>query len=134
MVCRRRIVQNVASLEELASGDEKVELAMSLNTEVQSTLMRNCNDPFAPIPYTVVQRSQLRGILDAVRTAVLNWSLKLETDGIVGDGMSFSLKEKTIASEKAADLQPVINYITIGHMENSSIQQGTQQSRQQETS
>ena len=65
-----------------------------------------------------------------MRNAILAWSLKLEADGIVGDGMSFSPKEKEIASERAGNLQPVVNYITIGHMENSSIQQGTQQSRQ----
>jgi len=95
--------------------------------------MQHCDDPYPPIPYTVVQRSQLRGILDAVRTSVLNWSLKLEADGIVGDGMSFSPDEKKIASEQAADLRPVVNYIMIEHMEHSSIQQGTQQSGQQRT-
>jgi len=133
MVCRRRIAQSVASIDALVSGKKEAELAMPFNAEMQTILMRGCDDPSPPVPYSVVQTSQLHGILDAVRNAILAWSLKLEADGIVGDGMSFSPKEKEIAAERTADLQPVVNYITIGHMENSSIQQGTQQSHQQRT-
>ena len=41
--------------------------------------------------------STLIGILDAVRTKVLDWSLDLEKAGIVGEGLSFSSKEKNMA-------------------------------------
>jgi len=128
-VSRRRIVQSVASIEELVSGGRGAELMLPFSAEMQTVLMRHCDDPSPPVPYTVVQPSQLHGILDAVRNAILTWSLRLESDGIMGDGMSFSPKEKEIASEQAASLRPVVNYIAIEHMENSSIQQGTQQSR-----
>ena len=84
------------------------------------------------IPRVQIAKTSYLGILDAVRNAILAWSLKLEADGIVGEGMSFSPKEKKLASEKAADLRPV-NCITIQHMENSSIQQGTSKSRQRKT-
>jgi hypothetical protein len=85
------------------------------------------------IPQVQTAKMGYLGILDAVRNAILAWSLKLESDGIVGEGMSFSPKEKKLASEQAADLRPVVNYITIGQMENSCIQQGTGQSRQRQT-
>jgi AbiTii len=42
--------------------------------------------------------SQLERVLDAVRNTVLEWSLKLEEDGIIGEGMSFTLEEKQAAS------------------------------------
>jgi len=37
-----------------------------------------------------IYRSALVGILDAVRNQILDWSLKLEKEGITGSGMSFS--------------------------------------------
>ena len=99
--------------------------------EILSRLMETQRYPL--IPQVEIAKTCYLGILDAVRNAILTWSLKLEADGIVGEGLSFSPKEKKIASEMAADLQPVVNYMTIEHMENSSIQQGTQHSRQQRT-
>jgi len=133
MVCRRRIAQSVAAIEQLLLSDTETELALSFSAEMQDALMQNCDDPFPPVPYSTVERSQLCGILDAVRNTILNWSLKLEEDGITGEGMSFSPKEKTIACEQAANLRPVVNCIMIEHMENSSIQQGTCRSRQRHT-
>lgn len=44
--------------------------------------------------------SQATGVLEAVRDVVLNWSLKLEEDGILGEEMTFSQKEKQIAAKK----------------------------------
>ena len=47
-----------------------------------------------------MDRSQAKGVLEAVRDVVLNWSLKLEEDGILGEEMTFSLEEKQIAAKK----------------------------------
>jgi AbiTii-like protein len=41
----------------------------------------------------------LKGVLDAVRTEILKWGLKLEKDGILGEGMTFSKDEQQKASE-----------------------------------
>lgn len=38
--------------------------------------------------------NQIAGILDVVQTKLLNWSLELEKQGILGEGMTFSKEEK----------------------------------------
>jgi hypothetical protein len=43
--------------------------------------------------------SQVVRILDAVRQRVLDWALKLEADGILGEGLTFSQKEKTLVTQ-----------------------------------
>jgi AbiTii len=45
-----------------------------------------------------IRMEDLKGVLDAVRTEILRWSMKLEKDGIVGEGMTFSAEERRIAS------------------------------------
>lgn len=126
----RHETSSVSVLESLAVCQGTM-LVCDYSPDILARLMETQRYPL--IPQVQIAKTSLLGILDAVRNAILTWSLKLEADGIVGEGMSFSPKEKTIASEKTADLQPVVNYITIGHMENSSIQQGTRQSRQRKT-
>lgn len=64
-------------------------------------------------------KAALVGVLEAVRTIVLNWSLKLEEDGVVGENMSFTDKEKVAAS---AVPQNVNNFY--GPVQGQQIQQG----------
>ncbi|MBP7139881.1 MAG: hypothetical protein KBA47_02990 [Caldisericia bacterium] len=44
--------------------------------------------------------SVLKKILESVRKIILDWSLKLEEDGILGEGILFTEKEKEIAREE----------------------------------
>jgi hypothetical protein len=69
-------------------------------------------------PSLNINVSQFRGIMDAVRKAILEWSLKLETDGITGEGMSFSPEEKERAQ---GDTYNIKNYIH-GDISDSQIQ------------
>jgi hypothetical protein len=61
-------------------------------------------------PSLHVSSSRFRRILDAVRKIVLEWSLKLESDGILGDGMTFSGEEQARAKEKSVTYH-IKNYI-----------------------
>lgn len=75
--------------------------------------------------YNSVDKSQLQGIIEGIKNVILNWSLKLEEDGIVGENMSFSEKEK----EKAIHSNYTINNFN-GNLTNTQIQQHTQNSSQ----
>ena len=55
------------------------------------------------MPYRVVSKSQVSGILDLVRNKLLDFALRLEDAGITGEGMSFSKEEK----EQAERLQNI---------------------------
>lgn len=50
------------------------------------------------VPYLVIGKSTLYGVLDAVRNIVLEWSLRLEKLGILGEGLTFSREEKLKAA------------------------------------
>jgi hypothetical protein len=46
----------------------------------------------------LTSRAAFAGILDGIRTRVLDWALELENNGVHGEGMSFSPEEKHRAS------------------------------------
>lgn len=48
-------------------------------------------------PRVIFRRSQLLGVTSKLRNIILNWSLQLEEDGILGKGLKFSDKEKEAA-------------------------------------
>jgi hypothetical protein len=47
-----------------------------------------------------INNPQVSRILEHTKNIILRWSLQLESDGILGDGMTFDNKEKSIASHK----------------------------------
>jgi hypothetical protein len=115
--------QSIAELEALAQKDDG-KLLMPFPQHIQASLMQAAGLPFQPT--LVVPHSGIIGILDAVRTIVLNWALKLEADGILGQDMSFTPQERQIASHHAYNIN---NFF--GPVSGSQIQQGTTESTQQ---
>jgi len=113
--------QPIGELEDLIKRDDGV-LQFSFDPATLNQLMKGMNLPLPPT--RVLDRSSLRGILDAVRNMVLDWTLKLEKDGIMGEGLAFTAKEK----EAASTGHYTINYnAPVG---TSQVQQATEGSTQ----
>jgi hypothetical protein len=88
------VYQPISQLEFLLNNDDP---RLVIMPPVLENWLRRYND----IPYEIaihIDPSQAHGVLEAVRTIVINWSVDLEKDGILGEGMTFSQKEKEIAS------------------------------------
>ncbi|MBL8570205.1 MAG: hypothetical protein JNK84_14135 [Phreatobacter sp.] len=63
-----------------------------------------------------VARGSLIGIVDKVRDKALDWAASMEREGIIGNGISFSAREKAIAAEARVTN---INIGTIGSLTGS---------------
>lgn len=79
--------QSIAEVQELASLDGMI--LQPLPPEGYAR-MSNVITP----PVLILQKTSLIGILDSVRNTVLDWTLKLEADGVLGEEMTFSQQEK----------------------------------------
>ncbi|WP_310570958.1 hypothetical protein [Gemmatimonas sp.] len=124
---KRGSMQGVAELEALVGNPDKSgSLQMPFSKAVTASLMRNANVPLEPT--LIISTVSIVGILDTVRNSVLDWSMKLEADGILGEGMTFSAAER----ERAIS---TINNTTHFHasVSNSQIQQFTETSSQSQT-
>ena len=125
--CIRPVYQSLRELETLVENSEGNYLsipyppAMFENMQGSSDLMLLQIELHTPI-------NQIEAIRDTVRNTILDWSLKLEEDGIIGEGLSFSQKEKEIAHSHNYTIGTVGT--VIGEMKNSQIQQDTVNSTQ----
>ena len=68
-----------------------------ISNEAKSQLM-SMQQGFTQLePRVMFERSQLLSVPSKLRLIILNWSLQLEEDGILGEGMKFSEREKKAA-------------------------------------
>lgn len=121
LLSHRRCGQSIAELEHLMQGvDDESTLQMPFPQEIQQRLNRGF--PFQTEVTLFVPPVALVGIVDTVRTVILNWALKLEEDGILGEALSFTRQEKD-AAEKSP--QNVTNFF--GPVQSPQIQQASTQ-------
>jgi hypothetical protein len=90
--------QSIAELEDLILKKDSESLAFSFPEDLASTLRKalNINVKFAIFTHT----STLASIIEQVKTTLLEWTLKLEENQILGDeNMSFSHEEQDKAQK-----------------------------------
>ncbi|PSF34961.1 hypothetical protein C7H19_18325 [Aphanothece hegewaldii CCALA 016] len=113
-LCNCSIYQSISELTTLGNSKNN-ELEFQLPFEIETTIVRLVK---AKIKITI-SRASIQAIVELTRDVILRWVLKLEEDGIIGEGMTFSQEEKKIAANH--DYSKIIQ-INIGQaqMQNSS--------------
>jgi hypothetical protein len=92
---RRHCAQPAAELEAVLESDS-TSLQMPFPPELARKLSLSATFPTEIT--LIVPRSALVGVLQSIRTTVLNWALRLEAEGILGDGLTFTPEEKEAAA------------------------------------
>ncbi|WP_318433899.1 AbiTii domain-containing protein [Photobacterium leiognathi] len=116
LLSTRHIGQPVSELDSLVNEHQQNILQVPFAQETKNQIMNLMKVPLEPS--LLVPQTEIVGILDTIRNEILNWSLDLESRGILGDGMSFTKEEKMAASKITYQ---VTN--NIQNMNNSQFQQ-----------
>ena len=111
--------QAIGELEGMIGGIEHGPIIFDPSPSAKSKLIETMEVPMDPGVF--IDKSQIHAILDRVRNMILEWSLDLEKQRILGDGLTFSQKEKQAATNITFNIE---------NMSNSQIQQGTEESTQ----
>jgi hypothetical protein len=108
---RRFTKQPISEIEALVAGaNNSTELRMPFPKEIETRLMSSIRAPSPPM--LLIAATQMVGVIDTVRNIVLNWSLRLEHDGILGEGLSFSLEEKILAAQQIYHINNFFGSVT----------------------
>ena len=89
-VSKAKVWQSIPELEKMAQIDSVVRL--SYTHELEQNLMNAMEIPLTPS--LALSSVQIYGVVEKVRTRILDWALDLEARGIMGEGMSFTSEEK----------------------------------------
>ncbi|MFF2589508.1 hypothetical protein ACFVSS_16770 [Peribacillus butanolivorans] len=123
MVKRTKLAESVPELLDLITAEKGHGLAVQLNQSQQNILSNLFKEHLSEIGlYGSAQfrlnfgKSQAQGIIDKVRNIVLDWTLKFEEDGILGEESRFTGNEK----QKTSIQEPIKNEYTIHFHGNAS--------------
>lgn len=97
---------------------------INYDPETSMQLMKAMNIDLHPT--LLIQASSIAQILNSVRNTIMNWTLQLEKDGILGEGLSFSEQDK---EKVTSNTYNVSNFY--GNLSNLQMQQGTERSQQE---
>jgi len=87
--------ESISSVEKHAAGSGKLEMQMP---EMLTGMLYAGSHSYERFKVSWrFSANSLSGVLAAVRGRILTWSLDLEKQGILGEGVSFSFREKEIA-------------------------------------
>lgn len=122
IITNRKLVQPVSEIESYVGKKGNILVTFPVGQrEILSKAIGTETEYFLE-----VSKNQIGSIVDNVRNIVLEWSLKLEEEGILGEGMSFSKEEK----EKAKNQGPLISFGSDASGVQIQIQQNTSNSSQ----
>lgn len=123
IVSTNKISQPITEIEYLVESSND-HLVIQLPQNIQNQLSNWADG--RPTKFQVsFGKSQAQQIIDSVRNIILEWSIQLEEDGILGEGVSFSKEEK-----READKQNYTVNNFYGNTSGVQIQQHTQHSIQ----
>jgi len=99
------VTESIESLQHLVKTSQKSDIITYPFPPEQEAYLMSLQNRFEQMrPTRVIGISQLAAILEKVRTHLLDWSLNLESAGILGENLTFSKEEK-----KKAEISPIIN-------------------------
>lgn len=86
------LFQSIGSLRDLTSNNGEGLYHIPIAPKLVSKINKAMNYPTARIAIGV-PRGGIVGIIDFVRNQVLDWSIKMEENGVLGEGLTFNTKE-----------------------------------------
>ncbi len=122
LICNQKVVNAISSFEDMVNSKSDI-MMIPLNPKTNTLIAKGTS--FNTKYSVFIDRMSVQSICDTVRNYVLEWSLKLEEEGILGENMRFNNEEK----EKAKGMGYTFNYF-YGDINHSQIQQNTTSSNQ----
>ena len=87
----------IESLDNLLKYPSSEKFCIIEPSDYEQNLLMGIQDGYKLPAVKIIGRNQVAAIVDAVRSTILEWVLRLESEGIVGDGISFSKTERNKA-------------------------------------
>lgn len=121
--------QSVGELESLILGKENSTIVLRFPDKIVITLMRDFKEIWTPPTLHIPKLSVFR-ILEIVRNKVLEWTLDLEEQGILGEDFIFSEQEKKNSANVVFNILNMANSQISTNNFHSQMQNETKNSQQ----
>jgi hypothetical protein len=114
---KRTIFQPISSLESIVERSKRDVKSNSFSFNIPQEIMKSFNQQNGELGhyfFVEIDVSNFVAIIDRVRSLVLDWALGLETAGITGEGISFTMAERENATASNITIGPVHGNVHAG--------------------
>lgn len=95
-ICEMKLINSITEIISLCKSSEKDLMIVFAGEKI--ALLNELFDSPLPMNYALfISKTAVKDIEEKVKNTILEWTLKLESEGIVGENMIFSEKEKDYA-------------------------------------
>ncbi len=104
-ICQRKLCDSISAIIELCTNNDSDDMQLSIPGELVNLLNKNSNLSIDTQFTLVVGIHYIKEIIEHVKDCLLQWTLKLEESDIVGNDLTFTIREK----ENAQTIPQTIN-------------------------
>lgn len=123
LVCTRTLSNSISEILELYKTSEG-SISISYPGEIERSIDEMCSSS-VPTNYVLhVGAHLLKAIIDQVQNCLLEWTLRLENEGILGEGMRFSQEETTMAQNVPQTINNYFGTFVNGNIKDSQVVSG----------
>lgn len=96
-ICNYKMSESIDIIQELYNESESGTFSFELQPEICVQLSKMCDAPFETKFAVFVGIQQLKSIIEKVKNNLLEWTIKLEKEGVLGENMTFNKTEEAAA-------------------------------------
>lgn len=124
MICEQKLWQPISELQELCQQNAEGTIVLQFPAGQMKTIASMFSTPI-PMQFALhISQHLLKSIIELVKNCILEWTIRLESEGILGEGMRFSQEETAMAQKVPQTINNYYGTVVNGDVQKSQIVSG----------
>ena len=123
VLCNQKLGESIGEILDLYNKSSGI-ITITFSADVANKLDSWCDVPFKTQYALHFSKHLLKSIIDKVTNCLLEWTLELEKNGILGENMTFSKSESASAKELSQQINNYYGPVVNGNLSNSQMVSG----------
>ena len=124
MICEQKMWQPISELQELYQHCSGGSFVLQFPAGQMEAISSMFNTP-VPMQFALhISTHLLKSIIEQVKNCILEWTIRLENEGILGEGMRFSQEETAMAQKVPQTINNYYGTVVNGNVKQSQVVSG----------
>lgn len=124
MICEQKLWQPISELQELCQQNAEGTIVLQFPAGQMKAIASMFRTP-VPMQFALhISQHLLKSIIELVKNCILEWTIRLESEGILGEGMQFSQEETAMAQKVPQTINNYYGTVVNGDVQKSQIVSG----------
>ncbi len=126
MICEQKLWQPISELQELCQQNGEGTVILQFSAERMKIIASIFSTPI-PMQFALhISQHLLKSIIELVKNCILEWTIRLENEGVLGEGMRFSQEESAMAQKVPQTINYYYGTVINGEVKQSQVVSGNQ--------